>query len=181
MMLAGHELTELIQAGYINAPYNQVGTSSIDVRLGDTFLMETNPVDEGFDRPAIDPRNKTLHQFFPVTDKSYRLRPGEFILASTEEAVALPDNISCQFLLKSSIARCGINHLLAGWIDAGFAGNITLELHNVSRNPVLLTAGMKIGQLVFFKHVDTGETSYRHKGSYRGDKAKGTVASEGAK
>lgn len=178
MMLAGHELTELIQAGYINAPYSQVGTSSIDVRLGDEVMLE------GVSPPfIIDPRSKHNSQFVPVNlaGAGMPFRSGEFILASTQERVALPDNISCQFLLKSSIARCGINHLLAGWIDAGFAGNITLELHNVSRNPVLLTAGMKIGQLVFFKHVDTGEMSYRHKGSYRGDKAKGTVASEGAK
>ena len=175
-MLAGHELTELIDAGYINAPYSQVGTSSIDVRLSNKFA-EAN--DNFYD--TVDPRAKSLKQFRSFESDSFALAPNDFLLASTEEAVALPDNISCQFLLKSSIARCGINHLLAGWIDAGFAGNITLELHNVSRNPVLLTAGMKIGQLVFFKHVDTGEMSYRHKGSYRGDKAKGTVASEGAK
>jgi dCTP deaminase len=134
----------------------------------------------------VDPRQKTLHQFERTkigkdVQLHWVMEPNDFLLASTLESVKLPDNISAQFLLKSSIARCGINHLLAGWIDAGFAGNITLELHNVSRNPVLLTAGMKIGQLVFFKHVDTGEMSYRHKGQYVGDKAKGTVASEGAK
>jgi dCTP deaminase len=178
MMLAGHELTELIQAGYINAPYSQVGTSSIDVRLGNTFGIERADF-SGF----VDPRKKSSEQFefFETDGFKYYLPSGGFILASTEEAMALPDDISAQFMLKSSIARCGITHALAGFVDAGFRGNVTLELHNWSRNPVLLTAGMPIGQFVFYRHVPTGERSYAKRGQYVGDKAKGTVASEGAK
>ena len=177
-MLAGHELIELIQAGYIDAPLNQVGTSSIDVRLGDDVMLEGQKHQE-----PVDPRKKDSSHLLPVRlgGRGMPLQPGEFILASTYERVALPDNISAQFLLKSSIARCGVNHLLAGWIDAGFAGNITLELHNVSRNPILLTSGMKIGQLVFFKHTDTGLMSYRHRGQYVGKNAEGTVQSKGSK
>lgn len=181
MMLAGHELTELTQAGYINAPYSQVGTSSIDVRLGEELLI--NRATGGL----IDPRTKTSEQFHPETIGKDQMRwvwvmePGDFLLASTYEAMALPDDISAQFMLKSSIARCGITHALAGFVDAGFRGNVTLELHNWSRNPVLLTAGMPIGQFVFYRHVPTGDRSYAKRGQYVGDKAKGTVASEGAK
>jgi len=186
-MLAGHELIELIQAGYIDAPINQVGTSSIDVRLGGDMAVErgnwfTRLFWFWFHKP-IDPTLKSDHQWRKqaIPAGGYLLRPGQFILASTDERVALPDYITAQLLLKSSIARTGCNHLYAAFIDAGFMGNITLELHNVSSYPIKLTRGMKISQLRFDQHVPTGDMSYAKRGQYVGDKAKGTVASQGAK
>ena len=56
------------------------------------------------------------------------LQSGEFCLAETLELFNLPDDISCQFVLKSSRARSGLNHLLAGWCDPGWHGSkLTLD------------------------------------------------------
>ena len=64
-------------------------------------------------------------------DDPFMLQSGEFCLAETLELFNLPDDISCQFVLKSSRARDGLNHLLAGWCDPGWNGSkLTLELKN---------------------------------------------------
>ena len=48
-------------------------------------------------------------------DDPFMLQSGEFCLAETLELFNLPDDISCQFVLKSSRARSGLNHV-ACWL-----------------------------------------------------------------
>jgi dCTP deaminase len=51
---------------------------------------------------------------------------------------------------KSSLGRLGLMiHSTAGFIDPGWSGNLTLELANVSRLPITLYFGMRIGQISF--------------------------------
>ena len=51
---------------------------------------------------------------------------------------------------KSSLGRLGLLiHSTAGFIDPGWNGNLTLELANVSRLPITLYFGMRIGQISF--------------------------------
>ena len=96
--------------------------------------------------------------------------PGEFCLAETEEIFNIPDSISAQFALKSSRGREGYENLLAGWVDPGFSGRLTLELVNVRRHWDLpLYPGMKIGQIVFFKMSSIPVNSYSKVGRYNGD------------
>lgn len=74
----------------------------------------------------------------------------EFQLAHTRQWIEVPIHLSCQLTGKSSWARRGlIVHTTAGWIDPGFRGQITLELVNLSRQPLKLEAGDPIAQLVF--------------------------------
>ena len=40
-------------------------------------------------------------------------------------------------------------HITAGLIDPGFSGQVTLELFNVSREPIRLHAGDRIAQITF--------------------------------
>ncbi|MCV6900917.1 hypothetical protein OE165_28190, partial [Escherichia coli] len=47
-------------------------------------------------------------------EKSFLLRPGQFILAQTIEKFHLPPDISAEYKLKSSMARIGLEHLNAG-------------------------------------------------------------------
>ena len=64
---------------------------------------------------------------------------------------------------KSSIARLGIDvHKTAGWIDAGFKGNITLEIKNDSDKPFILEYMMPIGQVIFFTLTSPVERPYGH-------------------
>src|SRR5687767_1158346 len=89
------------------------------------------------------------------------LHPGCFILASTLETVRIPTDLVAQVNGKSSHARRGlVIHQTAGFIDPGFRGQITLELFNVSLNPIRLTVGMSICQLVFFQMTSPAERPY---------------------
>ena len=80
----------------------------------------------------------------------YPLLPGESVLASTVEKVAVPPDLVGEVWGKSSLARIFLQvHCTAGYIDPGFVGKITLELTNLSNEIVELRAGMKIAQIAF--------------------------------
>lgn len=156
-----------------------VNASSIDVRLGATFLVERKArtaeqtsytkVLTLSERTAITTAEFTLepgHALF--------LRPGEFVLAHTAETFNLPLDISAEFRLKSSAARMGLSHALAVWCDPGWHDStLTLELHNISRyHTVALHVGDKIGQMIFHRHaVVPSYASYAVRGAYNNDKS----------
>jgi len=111
---------------------------------------------------------------------AFVLHPGEFVLGSTIERIGLPDDIVARVDGKSSLGRLGILiHATAGFIDAGFNGQITLELSNVATLPIRLWPGMKIGQISFMKLDEPVERPYGHPelgSKYQGQS--GPVASE---
>lgn len=140
-----------------------INPASLDVRLGDLLLIESAQ------SPELVPYPLGQHS----QDDPYELRPGQFCLAQTVEVFHLPDDVAAQFMLKSSRAREGLEHLMAGYCDPGWHGSVlTLELHN-SRQlwPVGLWPGMKIGQIVFHLMAERPVASYAQTGRYNGDSA----------
>ena len=100
------------------------------------------------------------------------MAPGEFILAHSMEKFNLPMDISCEFKLKSSGARSGLDNALATWCDPGWNNStLTLELKNNLRfTHIILREGMFIGQMVFFRNVPVPkDKSYFIRGRYNGD------------
>lgn len=79
-----------------------------------------------------------------------RIRPGEFLLGCTREAVTLPSHIAAFVHGKSSWARRGLMVEAAGVVDPGFEGTITLEMKNLGPTPISLTAGVAICQMTFY-------------------------------
>lgn len=121
---------------------NQIQPCSIDLRLDNEFLQ---PVPE----EKIDPAKESPRYEYLSADKLI-LPPHSFLLASTIEKITLPKNIVARVEGRSSIGRLGLTvHVTAGFIDPGFTGNITLELANLSHNPIVLHKGMRICQIVF--------------------------------
>jgi len=84
--------------------------------------------------------------------------PGEAYLASTIEYVKMPYDVAGVLYLKSSLARQGLDHALAGWVDPGFEGNLTLELH--SHRPITLISGQRVLQIVFYLMNEVAENPY---------------------
>jgi dCTP deaminase len=118
-----------------------VQPASVDLTLGDEFIRagESWFVDE------------------------WTILPGEFMLATTVETVHIPNNLVAQVNGKSSWARKGlIVHTTAGFIDPGFKGQITLELKNVGHEPIQLTPGVRICQIVFSAMTSAAEFPYGH-------------------
>jgi len=94
-------------------------------------------------------------------DDPFILHPGEFVLGSTIERVALPDDLVGRLEGKSSLGRLGLLiHSTAGFVDAGWDGQLTLELSNVASLPITLYAGMKIGQISFMRMTTPADNPY---------------------
>lgn len=159
--IVDHQIRELARTAGLVEPFDPdlVNPASYDVTLGSTILREGGA---GEDRwVEVD-----------IENGIYSLAPGEFVLAHTQELVRVPNNLECVFNLKSSRGREGYEHLMAGYIDPGFCGRVTLELVNVNRYHRLpLEHGMRIGQLRFAKLDNLPLRSYAVTGRYQNDQS----------
>lgn len=179
-LLSYNQLIRLIETNVINADRENVNSSSIDITLDDIIMVEAkggskfttsygNKIVMLSEKENINMTKCDLN--IDCFNRSYSISPGKFILASSREVFNLPDNISAEYKLKSSMARNGLEHLNAGWCDAGWNNSkLTLELKNMTQyHDLVITAGMKIGQVVFFEHEEVpGSVSYRNRGRYNG-------------
>lgn len=182
MLLSHDEIIDLLTTEVVEyAEPELVNSSSLDIRLGINILVERpavgfnhDPNKGGLNRVVLrdrTPLNMVTHNL--QREGPYVLYPGEFILASTHELFNLPNHISASYALKSSMARIGLEHLNAGWCDAGWHGSVlTLELKNMTRShEIVLNHLDLIGQMCFFKHKPVAEEhSYACRGRYNKDK-----------
>ena len=98
--------------------------------------------------------------------------PGGWILAEVAEWVKIPASMEAVLCLRSSAARAGWDHCLAGYVDPGYEGRLTLELVNCRRDEALaLTLGSQLIQLRLSRLEDLPETDYSTTGRYQGDTA----------
>ena len=136
-----------------------VQPSSVDLRLGGLFRVFQN-----YSAGVIDVKadQSQLTQLVEVpADGVFMLHPGEFVLGSTYERVALADDLVARLDGKSSLGRLGLLiHSTAGFIDPGFDGHITLELSNVASLPITLYPEMKIGQVSFLTMTTPADHPY---------------------
>ena len=139
---------------------DQLNPASYDLLLGNEIMIESAVGDE-----LVRVDISEYSQGDP-----YYLRPGQWILAETWETFNMPDDIAGLFFLKSSRAREGLEHLMAGYCDPGWHGStLTMELHNSRQlQPVPLWPGMKIGQMIFYQMAGIPQRSYAITGRYNG-------------
>ncbi len=173
MILNDRSIKQLLKEGelYIE-PLNeiQIQPSSVDLRLGNEFLIYPEEIE------ILDVKNPDLgNQLKKVVadEEGFVIQSKHFILATTKEYIKLPDYLTAFVEGRSSLGRLGLFIENAGWVDAGFEGNITLEFYNANSRPLRIYPGMRICQLVFAKMVEPAERPYR--GKYQGQK--GTTAS----
>ena len=163
MILPDVEILALVRRDLVT-PFDPelVNPASLDVRLGENLLVEL-PTTTSLVPYSIAGNSQ---------ENPFMLQPHEFVLAETLEEFRLPDCIAGQLALKSSRAREGIEHLLAGYIDPGYCGRLTLELQNARMmHPVALWPGMRIAQIVFHRMSMLPAKDYSHTGRYQGDKS----------
>lgn len=158
-VLCDWEIRTLCNSGNAVSPFQMeyINPASIDVRLGKNLMIET-PHEADLELIDISEYSK---------ENPFLLHPGEFVLAETFETFRIPERLSAQFVLKSSRAREGYQHLLAGWIDPGYRGRLTLEIKNIRRyHAIPLYSEMRIGQLVFYEMSQVPVKSYAETGHY---------------
>jgi dCTP deaminase len=167
---------ELESGGIVIEPLgdNAMQPSSVDLRVDRYFRVFRNDT-----TPYIDPKQaqEDLTELVEVgdgPDDAFILHPGEFVLGSTLERVALGNDLVARLEGKSSLGRLGLLiHSTAGFVDAGWDGHLTLELSNVANLPIAIYPGMKIGQISFLRM--TSEASFPYgsgeaKSKYKGQK-----------
>lgn len=152
-------IEELGIKGMINPFHSEcVQPCSYDVHLGENLLVET---EHGFQKASLAGHSEKNPLYMP---------PGLFLLGETIEYFQIPNNVEAHFHLVSSRAREGMDALLAGLIDCGYNGRITLELKNsLQYGQIPLYKGLRIGQLSFFEYTQDARIPY--KGRYYGDNA----------
>ena len=169
-LLSYNQLCDLIRSGVIEgSDFSLVNSASIDIRLGTSLLLEVDNVENHVN---LSKRESMATYRYYLPEDGYLLKPGQFVLAESMEVFNLPRDISAEYKLKSSMARIGLEHLNAGWCDAGWNGSVlTLELKNMTqRQSIRIRPGDKIGQMVFFMHEPVPvHASYANRGSYNGD------------
>jgi dCTP deaminase len=169
MILADRDIKQALGEGRIKitpAPdlESQLGSVSIDFRLGGTFM-----VFEHSRHSFIDPRQPqsigdAMRTIEVAEDERFIMQPGDFALASTIESLELPDDLLGRLEGRSSIARLGITvHSTAAVFEPGWVGTATMELSNLGRMPVALYPGMRICSFSFEQVSSPVETPYRLK------------------
>lgn len=186
MVLSDYTISHKFQKRILPFNSNHLSAGSYDFTLGEGFIVPQ------YDGECFE-IGKDTPEYKNIEGKEYILNPHEFVLATTEEYFIIPDNVTAFVYGRSSIGRLGLFIQNAGLIDAGFEGKITLELYNAGNYPIKLTAGTKIGQLVYEKMDCTANRPYRGKYQEQGavtgsrihyenngsDKQQGVVFNEG--
>jgi dCTP deaminase len=142
MMLSDGSIQDLVRGGIIgiNPPLapEAYQPASVDLRLGRSFILfgpngPGEPVE--IDNPKIG---------------IFGLAAGACVLGCTLEEIHVPDNLVARVEGKSTWGRRFLQiHSTAGFIDPGFRGQITLELHNLSPGPLFLPLEQPIAQISF--------------------------------
>ena len=136
--------------------------SSLDLRLG--YQIARYKV-----KDFLDVKNSNWEtQIETITDDGFYIQPKEFVLATTLEYIELPVDLTAFVEGRSSLGRLGLFIENAGWVDAGFRGQLTLELFNANSYPIKLYPKMRICQLVFAK-LD-GKPINPYNGKYQGQR-----------
>jgi len=156
MILTDKEiLAEIEKGNIVIQPYDKskLGTNSYDVHLGKHLATYKNRV--------LDAKKHNEIEAFEIGENGFCLQPNTLYLGVTMEYTESHAHVP--FLEgKSSVGRLGIDiHATAGKGDVGFCNTWTLEI-SVSQ-PVIVYAGMPIGQLIYFKVSGEIENYYNKK------------------
>ena len=164
-VLSDRDIRAALEAGTVKIePYDpqDLQPSSVDLRLDRRFRVFRNNR-----YPFIDVRSPQpdLTELLTIADdEPFILHPGEFVLGQTLEWVELPDDLVARLEGKSSLGRLGLLiHSTAGFVDAGWDGQLTLELSNVATLPITLYPNMKIGQISFIQMTTPADNPYGSK------------------
>jgi dCTP deaminase len=145
---------------------DQIGDISIDLRLGNQFIVFRIHTAESCDAVNMSEEQVRQIQERQVVrfGERFVLHPQTLVLGSTFEYVKMPSDIEGQVEGRSSWARLGLQVATASPVQPGYCGVVTLELSNVGSGPLVLYPGIRVAQLVL------RETSRRVEEPYGGQR-----------
>lgn len=192
--LSDRRILEHRKAGNIVIqPFSQknLATSSYDVTLGEYYFREQTPdpghaiyspwSEDEVKRIWGEPQRaetakmylKKLGVIVPEgikpDDKVILIRPGETILAHTQEFIGGRNGITTMMKARSSLGRNFIEVCkCAGWGDVGYINRWTMEITNNSAHYIIpLVVGRRVAQIIFFEVGPTLTDDYSGTGKYQ--------------
>jgi dCTP deaminase len=146
---------------------DQIGEASVDVRLGNEFIVIKHTNLQTIDPTQGDQIRKEVGQYQDRIrvgfGEEFALHPNQLVLGSTLEYIGLPADLCAQVLGRSSWGRLGLFIATATAVSPGFKGVITLELLNAGQVPLILYPGIRIAQLL----IDEVTSKSGYDGKYR--------------
>jgi dCTP deaminase len=140
-------------------PHESIGTSAIDVRLGNQFIVLKREAFPLLDVGRLETIDLDIERYQEKLIKPYGekfiLHPRQLVIGSTLEYVQLPPDLMCYVIGKSTWGRMGLIIATATKVDPGFRGCITLEIINEGEIPLVLYPGLSIAQLVLHRTSGT--------------------------
>ncbi|MBI2995235.1 MAG: dCTP deaminase [Candidatus Melainabacteria bacterium] len=153
--LVDWQLKLYLRLGFLkieNYKEDSIQPNSLDVHLGNHYAIQMNDGD-----------------FEEIITGDFILKPGDFVLATTQEYFYFGPTLHGVLQGKSSWARVGLYVESAGLFDSGFEGVAVVELTNQGKAPLILRAGQPIAQMIFQRNLPVWK-SYKQKGHYLGQK-----------
>jgi len=150
----------------------QITEASLDVTLGNVFIVMRRTRLPSLDFREVEQKDKAVNVYefqerIQLRPESHIiLHPNQFVLGSTLEYVALPNDVMAYVIGKSSLGRTGLVIATATHVAPGYKGTITLELSNLGSVPLILYPTMPIAQLVFHRLCSPLEKGYVETGGY---------------
>lgn len=142
----------------------QLGSCSIDLRLGDTFRVFEHSKHAFIDPSKKDFSNEITREIKIKAGEEFIMQPGDFVLAVTLENIKIPADLMGRLEGRSSLGRLGIVvHSTASIFDPGWDGKPVLELGNLGRMAVSLTVGMRICAMTFEELSSPADIPYVNK------------------
>ncbi len=166
MLLSDKRILEEVQTGNIVIePFErrQLGTNSYDVRLGPWYYLPNhNMISVSFTDEAQS------QEFWGDAQHAHEgmiaIRPGDTILAHTEEVIGGCNGYTTSMRARSSIGRSCLSVCkCAGVGDVGYISHWTMEITNHSHALVTLPVGLRVAQILFYQ---VGETLGEYHGKY---------------
>src|SRR3989344_4385728 len=186
-------LEEMKKGDIVISPFDpeHLATSSYDVTLGEWFFREQPPkfnhalyniwskeqmehvwgadkVERAILASEAFKKYNFEYEGIRPDDKVIMMRPGETILAHTNEFIGGKGHITTMMKARSSTGRNFIEGCkCAGWGDVGYINRWTMEITNNSMHYAIpLVVGRRIAQLVFFETGPIAGADYNKGGKY---------------
>lgn len=148
--------------GSTKSPINE---ASVDLHLGNWFSVpkRTRMPSQVLSASRLhESRSKRIDrdETFVKFGSTFVIHPGDFVLGTTLEFVAIPNNLMGYVEGRSRVGRAGLLVATAAPVAPGFHGVLVLELANTGTVPLEIEPGLGVAQLVLLS-LSESVTPYR--------------------
>lgn len=138
-------------ARYVDSIFNPFDKDDVNRYFGHT--LEAKPLAEACHSLETDQLRHIKHlKGLPDDHPIIILRPGERILAHTNEFIGIKPPGTTSMQSRSTTGRIGLaSCFCAGWGDPGYINRWTMEINNLNeREYIIIPVGFRVAQIVFY-------------------------------